>query len=582
MPGRRLRGWFLGDEPDFRSRGVWLLLALVAMGITLVGRLADVQLVQGHRLAGLAAAQHVHSVALHAHRGRIYDSSGRLLVSDEQVYGVFADPGMIAANRRDEVARKLSTVLAMGPGQILQLINHGGRFVYLKHTVDAATQGRLADLGLAGVGTVPEERRIYNGSAIAGATFAANLLGYVNHDGTGQYGVEGYYDGLLKGQDGSDSTVQDLHHNAIVLSQDQRHEVRDGRDLRLGLDSQVQYWAEQALAKGIANAGAESGEVLVMDTKTGSIRAWADAPTYDANNYASANVGNFRDAAIDGLYEPGSTMKVVTFAGGLEKHAITPQTAMDETNTVIDGFTIHDWDGRTHGHVTMQEVLDNSLNNGAIHVMQLMGQDAFYSNLLAFGLGAPTGVDLAGEVHQPIRPQKQWRPSDYATASFGQGVSTTPVELLAAINTVANGGVWVQPHAVDAVIDPATGAQTAVVAPQHRVIAADAAATLSQMMVGVVEDKIGSGFLARIPAFKGQIAGKTGTASVPTNGKYAGEVITSFAGFMPAKNPRFTMLVVVRRPHETRVDREGAFLAAPVWKDIAQIAIDAWRITPQP
>ncbi|MFN2452440.1 MAG: penicillin-binding transpeptidase domain-containing protein, partial [Candidatus Dormibacteria bacterium] len=167
-------------------------------------------------------------------------------------------------------------------------------------------------------------------------------------------------------------------------------------------------------------------------------------------------------------------------------------------------------------------------------------------------------------------------------ASFGQGVQTTPIELLAAINAVGNGGVWVQPHAVDAVVDPATGAATPVVAPEHRVIDAATAATLAQMMVGVVEDKIGSGFLARIPAFKGQIAGKTGTASAPTNGKYSGEVITSFAGFMPAKNPRFTMLVVLRHPHENRVQREGAFLAAPVWKDIAQIAIDAWRITPEP
>jgi len=561
---------------------MWLLLALLAMGITLVGRLADVQIVQGRRLAAMAAAQHVHSVVLPAHRGRIYDSSGRLLVGDEQVYGVFADPGMIQPARRDQVARQLAPVLGMGPGQLLQLINRPGHFVYLKHTIDAATHTKLAALQIAGIGTIPEERRVYDSSAVTGASFAANLLGYVNHDGVGQYGVEGYYDGLLRGQDGSDSTIQDLNHNSIVLSQDQHHNVRDGRDLRLGLDSQLQYWAEQALAKGMANADAESGQVLVMDTKTGAIRAWADAPTYDANHYSTANYANFRDASIDGLYEPGSTMKVVTFAGGLQKHVITPQTSFVETNTVVDGFTIHDWDGRTHGNVTMQQVLDNSLNNGAIHVMQLMGPDAFYSNLLGFGLGAPTGVDLAGEVHQPIRAQKLWKASDYDTASFGQTVSTTPVEMLAAVNAVANGGVWVQPHAVDAVVDPSTGAETPVVAPQHRVIDATTAATLGQMMVGVVDNRDGSGFLARIPGFKGQIAGKTGTASLPTNGKYAGEVITSFAGFMPAKNPRFTMLVVLRRPHESHVAREGAFLAAPVWKDIALMAIDAWRITPEP
>jgi stage V sporulation protein D (sporulation-specific penicillin-binding protein) len=228
----------------------------------------------------------------------------------------------------------------------------------------------------------------------------------------------------------------------------------------------------------------------------------------------------------------------------------------------------------------MQKVLDDSLNNGAIKVGQLMGANAFYSNLLSFGIGAPTGVDLAGEQNAPLPAQTQLSTLDLAEAAFGQRVQVTPIEMLAAINAVANGGVWVEPHAVQAVIDPSTGRSAAVVPTTRRVISPAAAATLAQMMTGVVEDRGAEGSMARIAAFKGEVAGKTGTASVATNGHYGGDVIVSFGGFLPAKNPQFTMLVVLNYPHENGVVRFGSTLAAPVWKQLAQVAIDQWRITP--
>jgi len=317
-----------------------------------------------------------------------------------------------------------------------------------------------------------------------------------------------------------------------------------------------------------------------MDPHTGSIRAWAQYPTYDANSYGQSDIANFRDLAVSQPYEPGSVMKVVTFAGGLDNHTITPKTVIDERQTVIDGYLIHDWDSRSHGNVTMQRVLDLSLNNGAIKLEQMEGQNPFYANMLGFGIGAPTGIDLAGEVNDPLRPQPSWKDLSYAEASFGQGVLTTPVEMLAAINTVANGGVWVQPHVVDAVVDPATGASKQVVPRTRRVISSDAAATLSHMMVGVVDDAGSEGFAAQIKGYKGEIAGKTGTASVAENGRYGGDVTASFVGFMPVTHPQFTMMVILNRPHENHEPRFGALLAAPVWKSVAQIIIDQWRIEP--
>ena len=587
MRGRRtpnaaphVRGWFVADAPDFRHRGTWLALAFAAMAITLCARLFDVQVLQHATLAARAAAMHQKSVTIAATRGRILDSSGRVLVSNRTVYDVYADPGLIPLSTRGQVARELAPVLSDDVTTVDGLISEPTRFVYLAKAVSQHVSDQLTALDLPGIVVEPAQQRVYEPSPVPGMSFAANLLGFVDYSGTGRYGVEGYYDSVLRGTDGHQSTVRDVTGNSITLSNDPQSEPRNGDDLELGLDSEIQYWAEQAIAQGVATAKAASGTLIMMDTKTGAIKAWAQAPSYDANSYWSSPVADFRDLAIANLYEPGSVQKVITFAGGLNDHAITPGYTFKEGPTTIDGATIEDWDRRAHGTITMQTVLDESLNNGAIRVGQLMGPNAFYSNMLAFGIGAPTGVDLAGEQNSPLQPQAKLSALDLAEAAFGQGVLVTPIEILAAINAVANGGVWVQPHAVQAVIDPNTGKSSVVVPVTRRVISADAAATLAQMMTGVVEDRNAEGSMARIPAFKGEVAGKTGTASVAVNGRYGSDVIVSFGGFLPAKNPRFTLLVVLNYPHETGIVRFGATLAAPVWKQVAQVSIDIWRITP--
>jgi cell division protein FtsI/penicillin-binding protein 2 len=578
--GSRLRGWFVGEEPDFRARGVWLLLAFAAMAVMLTVHLLDVQIRQGATLRGMATASHQTEVSLAAHRGLILDRSGRLLAGDVTVYDVFADPGLISPSQRHAVALKVAPVLGLGPGKVEEQLAMPGRFVYLAKQVDDTVRQKLKTLGIAGIGTLNSEQRTYNSSPVAGTSFGSSLLGFVDHDGNGQYGLEQYYNGLLRGQDGSESTLRDVQGNAIVLSQQDTKAPRDGRNLQLGLDSQIQYWAEQALAKGVVDSQSESGTLLIMDTHTGAIRAWADYPTYNASDYATAPYSLLKDQAVSGLYEPGSVMKVVTFAGGLHNKAITPQTTINEGPITIDGHTIGDWDGRAHGNVTMQWVLDDSLNDGAIRVMQMEGQHAFYANLANFGIGAPTGIDVAGEVNQPLAPEQQWKAVDFATTAFGQHVQVTPLQMLAAINAVGNGGVWVQPHVVDKIVDPATGQATPFSPTTRRVMSPESASTLQTMMTGVVEDKGASGYAAKIPAFKGQIAGKTGTASVALNGAYGSDVIVSFTGFMPVSNPQFTMLVVLRMPKENKVAREGAYLAAPIWHDIAQVIVDQWKIVP--
>ena len=576
-----------------------MLALLLVCALALTVRLLDVQVRQHATLAADAAAQQQSVVTIPATRGRILDRTGRVLASDVRVWEVFADPGLIPADRRADVAGSLAPILNMGPGHIRDLINVQSQFVVLAHGVSDAIKAKVTGLGYSGLGTTEENKRVYNESPVPGTSFASNLLGFVDASGNGQYGVEGYYNSTLGGRDGQSATIQDSAGNTIALSHEKTVPPQNGSDLQLGLDPQVQYWAEQALAQGVTSSKAQSGTAMVMDVKTGAIRAWADYPSYDANNYATASYADLKDATVSDLYEPGSVMKTVTFAGGLDQHVITPNYAFDEGPVNIDGFTIKDWDFQAHGRITMQYVLEQSLNDGAIKVMQLMGMDSFYRNLLAFGIGAPTGIDLAGEVNQPIPPEPQMTPVDAAVASFGQGVETTPVEMLAATNAVANGGVWVQPHAVEDTINPATGVRTPFVPVTRRIMDPTDAATLAHMLTGVVDvlspHPVGSGFevslakpypphedLTPLPQWLNRIAGKTGTASEvdAATGQYGSLVDVSFIGFLPVPNPQFTLMVLLQKPTVCTISCEGAYVAAPIWKQIAVQTIDAWRIEP--
>jgi cell division protein FtsI (penicillin-binding protein 3) len=570
------------DGPNLRRRGLWLVLVFLLMATTVFGRLVQIQVIQGKSLATRAASTHTSSINLQASRGQILDRNGRVLVSAVQVFDVFADPALINPADRTSVAGMLAPILQVSSSRILNAIEQNNQFDYLAKGVSQDVNTRLQALGLSGIGTVPSEQTVYEPSPVPGLSFAANLLGFVNANGVGQYGLEGYYNSLLAGSNGHESTLTDVNGNAIVLGRQQKVPAANGDNLLLGLDAQIQYDAEIALADGVNSTQSASGTLMVMDTKTGAIRAWAQYPSYNANAYGSSTYASFRDLAISQPYEPGSTMKVVTFAGGLTNNAFSPRTVIDERQQRIDGYLIHDWDGRSHGRVTMQFVLDDSLNNGAIAAMRMEGPNAFYSNLLAFGIGAPTGIDLAGEVNSPLRSQSSWNQLSYATAAFGQGIVATPVEMLAAINAVANGGVWVAPHAVDSIVNTNTGTATPVVPTTRRVMTAAAAHTLAQMMVGVVEDPGGEGFKAKIPGYIGQIAGKTGTASValPNGGGYGPNVVASFVGFMPAQNPQFTMMVILNQPQERHTGRFGSLLAAPIWKQMAEMMINDWRIAP--
>jgi cell division protein FtsI (penicillin-binding protein 3) len=565
------------QELEPRSRILTLMALILGAYLVLLGRLAYWQVWRHDDMARLAAAYHDDTITLPAVRGNILDRNGALLVTNTPVYSIFASPDQISVAERQVIASRLGPLLQLSPDDIDSKLTTSRQFVYLARRVPAAVADQLDALRLPGVGKVAETQRAYVDGGVPGTSLAANLLGFANDEGVGNYGVEGYYNKALSGQAGFEATIRDLANQPIVLSDRQRRDPVNGATLQLSLDSTIQVVAERALADGVQKYQAQSGSLIIMEPSTGRIVAWADAPSYNANDFATTPTAQFVDPIVSDLYEPGSVMKVVTLSGALDAHAITPDYRFNETGTaVVGGYAIHNWDGRAHGMVTMTQVLENSLNVGAIKAEQLEGSDRFLKYLRSFGLGSPSGVDVAAETSASLADLAHWKASQLATASFGQGVDATAIQMLAAVNVVATGGNLVWPHVVDDVIDNRGVHHPVRPRVIRQVISPKTAQQMRQMMIGVVEQ--GSGFAARIDGFKNRIAGKTGTASIPENGGYAkDQTIGSFVGFLPANNPQFIMLVITRKP---QVLYEGAYVAAPIWKSVASALITQWQIAP--
>ncbi len=546
------------------------------------GRLVLLQISQGSQLAAAAVAQQVSQVTIPAVRGEILDDQGQALAGNVAVYDIYAAPNQIPSGQRNAEAARLAAVLQLPVSQILTQLDRPLDFVYLAKGEPLAVEQRLQAMNLTGVGAIQGEQATYGPGALPNTSLAANVVGFVNGNGVGQYGLEGYYNSVLAGKPGSESAVTDLQGNPVVLGSSPKTAAVPGRNLLTSIDAPIQAAVEKDLAAEVQKVNASSGTMIVMNVHTGGIVAWADYPSYNANIYSQEPVKLFKDAGVADLYEPGSVGKVITFAGALQRNAITPNETFDETGQVtVQGQTIRDWDLRAHGVITMTWVLEDSLNVGAVHIEQIEGSRPFYQNMQAFGIGHPTGIDLAGESNQPLAPYSQTQPLQFATYSFGQGYVTTPIQMLAAVNTVANGGVWVQPHVVTEIVG-GNQPPTVIKPKTHRVISAATAQTLTRMMVGVVDVTGGSGFEARIwPAWKGEIAGKTGTASVSNgHGSYGQNTIDSFVEFFPASNPQYSMICIIRYPQVPAALREGAYDAAPTSKLITEALIARFHLQP--
>jgi len=564
------------------------IFAMILVAVVLAGsvwsRLAYWQIARHGQLAQQAQAQYREVVELPAVRGAIFDRNMTQLVVNTAVYSAFVSPDQISKAQRERVANGLVTVLGADRAKVMATLESGSKFGYIARRIPKEKADQLRALKLPGVGLEPETQRSYLPGAAPNTTLAASLLGFVKYDGTaGDYGLEAKYQKQLAGTPGYISSFRDLANREIVLGSHIHQSPVNGSDVVLSLDASIQFAAEQALAEGVQKYHAESGSVLIMDPTTGGIVSWANFPTYNANDFVHADTALFKDNVASYVYEPGSVMKVITLAGAINSGAIAPNTVINDPGYLnVGGYRISDWDHRNHGNVSYTYVLEHSLNVGAMKAMQAEGHENFYNYLQAFGLTKPSGIDVGGETCLLPAAADKLGDSQYATAAFGQGIDTNMVQMLAAINVIANGGKYAQPHVMERV---GTRLNPVLLQPQRQVITPETAAKMTTMMQSVVQH--GSGWNSRVKGFELDQAGKTGTSQIPINGQYTQDVWASYVGFLPAQHPRFTMLVVIRKPHVDGSDREwtlndGYFTAAPIWRTIAQAMVVNWHITPEP
>jgi len=542
-----------------RSRQRLLLLATASLAaiLLLVARLAYWQLAAHD---GLLAVADPPAQTIRPRRGAILDRRGSPLAVEIDVYRVSAAPNQI----RDpsQTARELAPLLERPMEEIWdQIRDPERRYALLATEVSQQTAQAIEALGLPGIYLEPQPRRWYPNGTLAGYVF-----GFVNQEGVALYGLEAYYDEELRGQKGS-WLADSLEYRFTP--------PRDGYDLVLTLDRAVQAMVEEHLAAAVARFEATGGDVVVINPKTGAILAMASYPPFDPNEYATTPPQRWLNPAVSVLYEPGSVVKVLTMAAGLQAGVITPDSTYEDEGTIeYGGVEISNWDRRAHGTTSMTRLLELSLNVGAVHIADALGRERFYDFMQRFGLGRPTGVDLAGEAEGILRTPDDpgWYPADLATNSFGQGMATTPLQITVAIATLANDGILMRPYLVDRIMDGDRVVRRTRPTAVRRVVSEAVADAVKAMMVSVVEDEV---VKARVPGYT--VAGKTATAQIPVEGGYDKHAaIASFIGFIPADDPQLVVLVKIDRPNVPR----GSESAAPVFAEIAEELVQLFDIPP--
>ncbi len=521
--------------------------------------LYQIQLTKGGYYLARAESQYLAAGAIIAKRGTIYFSDkneNRLAVGATKEFPVlYAVPRMIE-DAAGTVSRLSVLLPGLPPDLEKKLSKKESKYELLKRKADPEVASRIAAEKIKGiyVDSVPE--RFY-----PFGTLAAHILGFVGANASdtsesGRYGIEKFYKDVLEGTSGR------IEGGSIT-------KPRDGDDLVLTVDPNIQTEAERILSSLVKDKKAKSGAVIVEDPATGRILAMGGYPTFDPNKYGESSVKDFLNPVVQKIYEPGSVMKVITMAAGIDSGKITPQTEYIDTGSVVlNGKRIENYDFKTHGaygRATMTNVIEHSINTGAVFAERQTGDEIFKKYLLKFGFQEKTEVDLPGELKGSLRPLFEPRAPavNFATASFGQGIAITPIELITAMGVIANAGKMMRPY-LNAALQPKSLGST---------ISTSTAGLVSQMMISAVDK-------AQVAAIKGYfIAGKTGTALVPDfkKGGYTDKVINTYVGFGPVSKPRFIVLIKLDDPEGAPV---AALTVVPAFRDLAQFILNYYNIPP--
>lgn len=565
------------NELTQHNRLGFIGLVFILILMLVVTKVFQRQVIEHSTFLSLAKNQHLVNESLLAKRGKIlvYDSQLKdyyPLATNVSLYSLNIVPTQI--RRPELVAAKLMPYLT-GTGieesDLLQDMKSGKIYVApLKRRIEEAEAKEIGKLGLEGVYLRTEEYRYFPEDSLA-----SHVLGFMNRDRDGQYGIEGYFNEELSGKQGLALVEKSSSGSQIAIGSNKTINPEDGVSVVLTIDRAIQYYVEKKLEEAIKLYGASGGNVIIMEPATGKIIAMASYPDFNPNFYNTYPLENFTNSNISSVYEPGSVFKIITMAAGIDAGLVSPNTIYTDIGEVqVDDRTIKNSDLKAHGEQTMTQVLEKSLNTGAVFVVQKLGRYLFYKYLKDLGFDASTGVELDGETPASIRPFRSWAEVDLATMSFGQGIAITPMQLISAVGAIANQGKLMKPHIVEKLLYP-SGAVS--VDPQVVKVAfkPQTAQLVSAMMVSVVESGHGSG--ARVEGYR--IAGKTGTAQIPKGGGYEeGASIGTFVGFGPVDDPQFVMLTRIDRPANSVY---AASTAAPLFGDIASFLLNYWQIPPE-
>ena len=535
--------------------------------LTLVGgKLVQLQGLDRTAYVKMAAKQRLRTVTITAPRGTIVDRNGAPLAQTVDARDVYADPRHVVDPQR--TAEQLGPLIGMTAATLAPMLARQTSYVPLVHAVTPALSARIMDLALPGIGVLPTTRRVY-----PDGTLASNVIGFVHLDGSGAAGLEYSFQKLLSGHDGARTFETGLSGSPIPDGRDVLTPAVPGHGMRLTLQRDIQWEAQQAIAAQVRKVKADSGTVVVMDPTNGQILALAVAPGYDANAPAGVAIG--ADPAITDVYEPGSVNKVITMSAALQEGLVTPDSPFTVPPVLhYAGATFHDAEAHGRERLTLTGVLAKSSNIGTIEVADRLKAPKLYHYLQAYGFGRPTGVGLPGEEDGLLPSLASWSATTLPTVAFGQGIGVTALQVASVYATIANGGVRVTPNLLLGTTDDSGHMRPAPAPGQRRVISAKVAHELSDMLEAVTTDQ-GTAPAARIDGYR--IAGKTGTAQRPNGtGGYAGYTAT-FVGFAPADKPRLLVEVVLQNP---RLGHFGGVVAAPVFHDVMSFALQTLGIAP--
>ncbi|MEQ1875178.1 MAG: penicillin-binding protein 2 [Bdellovibrionia bacterium] len=547
-----------------KARLVLVFFATFAMIGGLLLRAAYLQILPNEKLRQLQARQFKGVVELQPRRGVIYDRNGNELASSVAAHSLYADPHLIREPRA--AARKLSQHLGLPFSAVLtKLKDSKKRFVWLRRRLEIEQRNEIMNWKIDGLAFVEESKRIYPNEQVA-----APVLGFVGVEGNGLEGLEARYERELHGETRKIAVKRDARGRPLVVNGQLFNEAPDGADIEITIDSNLQYHLEQELGRALVKHRAQSAVGVILDARTSEILAMSALPSFNPNSPRESESFERRNRTVTDPFEPGSTIKTFTIAAAL-KDGQQPNSKFfcENGKYVIGKRKIGEASNHKFGWLTTDEILGKSSNIGAAKIGMSVGDEKLRRTLVDFGFGVKTDVDTLGE-SRGIMPDLPWREHLLANISFGHGVAATPLQIANAYAAIANGGVIRKPYLVRAIRPKEEGASPQEFGPSEgvRILDQQTASTLSLMLMSAT-GKDATGVKARVNGF--HVAGKTGTShKLGPDGRYINSYVSSFAGYIPANDPRFVIFVAVDDPHEGYF---GADVAAPVFSKIASLAV---------